>query len=279
MNKALPKKSRRRWDAFVADVGKEAGLSDCVPFLENKLVNDVFYVGLFNGRPCIVKCSSRAPDAIRDEYRFMQRLYDADHVVFPEPYACRTSRDGSMAFVAMERLSGSAAVDPAGDFLRMARALEKTGLVHRDILRNILPGADGHLKLIDFQFAVDRRDYRESRYMRAHPKYLYTVFGVQKSLRLGAWNDCTEFLIAMKLYNVPEDNPVYAELRAMEDGMLFEPKIPLSARIRLHLYRLSLLLQRPFASGAKLNAITHRIETLDTLRGYGHETKIQLQTL
>ncbi len=266
MSKGLSKEPRARWDAFIVDAGGKAGLSGCVPFLENKTVNDIFYEGQFNGRPCIVKCSSRAPETICDEYRFMRRLYEADPAVFPEPYACHMSEDGRLAFVAMERLSGGTAADPAGDLVRMAKALEKTGVVHRDILKNILPGADGHLKLIDFQFAVDRGDYRESDYMRRNPKYLYTVFGVQKSLRLGVWNDCTEFLIALRLYNVSADNPAYAELRAMEGGMLFNPPIPALARLRLRLYRISLLLQLPFASGAKREAIARRIETLNTMR-------------
>jgi serine/threonine protein kinase len=267
MNNRISAKAREKWDAFISTEGKAAGLSGCRPFLESKTVNDIFYEGMFKNRPCIVKCSSRAPDAICNEYRVMRQLYEVDTGVFPEPYACCVSKDGRLAFVAMERLSGDTAVDPAGDFVRMAKALEKTGIVHRDILKNILPGADRHLKLIDFQFAVDRNNYQESSYMRRNPKYLYTVFGVQKSLWLGAWNDCTELLIALRLYKVPEDNPAYAKLLSMEQGMFFCPPIGWFVRLRLLFYKISLRLQHAFAVGKKRQAIARRLETLSSSPG------------
>ena len=46
---------RAAWDALVREEGAKIGLSDCNAFLENKLVNDIFYEGVFKGRPCVVK--------------------------------------------------------------------------------------------------------------------------------------------------------------------------------------------------------------------------------
>ena len=56
---ALPRRLRAKWDELIATEGAAMGLSECRVFLENKLVNDIFYEGLFKGRPCVVKCSSR----------------------------------------------------------------------------------------------------------------------------------------------------------------------------------------------------------------------------
>ena len=62
-------RKRAAWDALVREEGAKMGLSDCRAFLENKLVNDIFYEGVFKGRPCVVKCSSRAPESIENEYK------------------------------------------------------------------------------------------------------------------------------------------------------------------------------------------------------------------
>ena len=79
------------------------GLTGLSAFLENKLVNDIFYEGLFNGRPCVVKCSSRAPESIGNEYELASRLHARDPIHFPEVFAvCR----GPMAFVVTEKVPG-----------------------------------------------------------------------------------------------------------------------------------------------------------------------------
>ena len=57
MNKGLPKSLRARWDDLIATEGRALGLDGCRPFIENKLVNDIFYDGTFKGLPCVVKCS------------------------------------------------------------------------------------------------------------------------------------------------------------------------------------------------------------------------------
>ena len=100
----LPDSQRCEWNKIIETEGVKLGISDCCPFLENKIANDIFYEGMFNGRPCIVKCSSRAPDSIRNEYEMLKRVHSADAAVFPEPYALWTSPDGHKAFVAMEKV-------------------------------------------------------------------------------------------------------------------------------------------------------------------------------
>ena len=97
MKKRLDSRTRRKWDALIEAEGKAVGLTDCRPFLERKLVNDIFYEGLCKGRPCIVKCSSRAPESIVNEYELAKRLYETDPVHFPAVFAYHP---GPWAFVA-----------------------------------------------------------------------------------------------------------------------------------------------------------------------------------
>ena len=74
MSRGLSRRKRAAWDALIESEGPALGLSDCRSFLENKLVNDIFYEGTFKGGPCIVKCSSRAPESIENEYKMSRRL-------------------------------------------------------------------------------------------------------------------------------------------------------------------------------------------------------------
>ena len=114
----LSDRLRCEWNRIVAAEGARLGISDCRPFLENKIANDIFYEGMFNGRPCIVKCSSRAPDSIANEYEMLKRMHAEAPEVFPEPFALWTSRNGRMAFVAMEKVAGGVPSSPAVDILR-----------------------------------------------------------------------------------------------------------------------------------------------------------------
>ena len=115
----LPWRERAAWDAIIAEKGPGMGLSGCRAFLENKLVNDIFYEGLFNGKPCIVKCSSRAPESIENEYELASRMHAADPVHFPDVYAFSP---GPMAFVVVEKIAGGRIWRrPCGDSRRAPR--------------------------------------------------------------------------------------------------------------------------------------------------------------
>lgn len=259
MSKPLPAKVRAKWDALIATEGTRLGLADCRPFLENKMVNDIFYEGTFNGRPCIVKCSSKAPDSIKNEYELSLRIFKYSPSVTPEPLAYWMSDDSRAAFIVTAKIMGdslteliakgllsSAADRFADDILTLSRALENTNVVHRDLFTdNLLLDSDGHLKAIDFQFAIDRTDYRECEWMRKNWKYRYVVFGVNHNLGLGVWNDTAALLrITEKLPQTPKTEAAMEFLRKSFADCLFRAPPGVVTKIKLHFYALSLVMQK-----------------------------------
>ena len=244
----LPWREREAWDALIAREGARLGLTECRAFLENKLVNDIFYEGSCNGKPYIVKCSSRAPDSIANEFAMLKRVYADNPNVFSEPYAFWSSPDGRVAFVVMECVSGGVADAPAADIVAMAETLRRTGIVHRDISsENIACGLDGHLKLIDFQFAIDRNDYRESRFMLDNPKYHFVNFGNCESLGLGVWNDVLGLgLLECLRHFAPDDAEARGRLSSIAGEMTFSAPVSARIRLRMLLYMASLRIQNVF---------------------------------
>ena len=272
MSKPLSKKLRAKWDALIATEGAAMGLSQCKVILENKLVNDIFYEGLFKGAPCVVKCSSRAPESIRNEYEVGIKLNAANSQVFPLFYGCHVSNDGKYAFVAMEKLYGLGELEPktAGDdTIAIIEALHRTGIVHRDVyIDNLMIGADGHLKLFDFQFAVDRNKYEECAWMRKNWKYRYVVLGIVSGLPVGVWNDASGMLRAVEcICNGEECQRVVPVIENYENQLAFAPRISLVDRLRLRVYEIRLRLQCFFVpDGPKKQASQRRILRLGNRR-------------
>ena len=277
MNKALNDRMHKRWDALMETEGAALGLSCCRPFLENKLINDIFYEGVFNGVPCIVKCSSRAPDSILNEAAMGERLYATDPSVFPRVLAHFRTADGKCAFVVSQKASGPSfatlcqnpermeqqvADGFAADLLRIASVLRRTGIVHRDINPyNLFLDEDGHLKLIDCQFSVDRNDYRESEFMRKNWKYLYIVFSFCLNLGGAAWNDAQALRLLVQM--LPRTERVKEAIAVLDEEVptsLFTIPMPRSVRWRLRAYYASLHIQRLFRrTSAKGDVIEKRI--------------------
>lgn len=268
MPHGLTEKARNSWIALVEREGAALGLADCRPFLEGKYVNDIFFDGLFSGRPCIVKCSSKAPDSIANEYEMNRRLHEADPGVFPEPLAVHC---GPMAFVVTEKLSPADRLSaPVDDIMRMVHALETTGIVHRDVQLNLLAGSDGHLRLIDFQFAIDRNAYRESQFMESHWKYHYTVFGVHRQLGIGRWNDVTSFIAVLERNQYDGWEGAVAELRRIEAQMEYSARFTKLEKTRFLVYAASLWLQSRLGWDSRKRAITaERLSVVMTAFGGG----------
>ena len=250
--------AKAEWRRVVDGVGAELGLADCRVLLENKYINDVFFEGRFKGRDVIVKCSSTCAWSIGNEFRLASRLHAAAPLVVSEPLAVWASDDGRRAFVVTEKVSGPSLTELlaqgvtdaqadgfAADILMLAKALKETGVLHRDLFAdNLLLGADGHLKAIDWQLAIDRNDYREDPWVASHPKFLYVVFGVNRELGLGVWNDF--HALGKILAQLPQTDAVRsasARLSAEEPAMTFAAPPRATTRLRLRLYAVSLRLQ------------------------------------
>ena len=246
------------WRQIVDDTGAELGLADCRVLLENKYINDVFFKGRFKGRDAVVKCSSTCAWSIGNEFRLASRLHAVAPSVVAEPLAAWTSDDGRRAFVVTEKVSGPSLTELlargvtdgqadgfAADIDRLADALKETGIVHRDLFAdNLLLGADGHLKAIDWQLAIDRNDYREDPWVARHWKFRYVVFGVNRELGLGVWDDF--HALGKILAQLPQSaavRAVAARLSAEGRTMAFAAPPDAMTRLKLRLYAVSLRLQ------------------------------------
>jgi len=262
MSRALSKRERAAWDALVASEGAALGLSDCRSFLENKLVNDIFYEGTFKGEPCIVKCSSRAPESIANEYRMSRRLATVDPGVCAEALALWRSPDGRRAFVVTRKLPGPSlaeivakkvceeeAVKVLEDMVRIAGALIKSGIVWRDIIPdNFMRDTDGHLKLIDAQFAIDRNDYREDPFLLKDWGYRMLAFAHHPMTAGYGWNDAAMMLFyTWKLSGSPRAQELCDKLRAMSDASNFTVEYGGMDRFRMRLALAVMRVQRAIA--------------------------------
>jgi len=234
--KRLSKRIRAAWWDVVTSEGPALGLFDCRVMLENKLVNDIFFEGTFKGVPCVVKCSSRAPESIVNEYEMSRRLAAVDPGVCAEALAKWVSPDGCRAFVVTRKLPGPSLTDLLArgvddveaiglleDMVRIAEALLKAGIVWRDIIPdNFIRDESGHFRLIDAQFAIDRHDFREQPFLQRHWSYRMLLFAHHPMMAGHGWNDVGMMLFyAWKLSSVPRALELREKLRSMTKASAF----------------------------------------------------------
>ena len=275
MSRRLSGRQRSRWDALMSTEGGALGLSGFRAFLENKLVNDIFYEGRFKGEACIVKCSSRAPESIANEYEMSRRLTAADPGVCAEALALWKSPDGQRAFVVMRKLPGPSltellarrpddfeAIGVLEDMLRIARALLKAGIVWRDIIPdNFMRDADGHYRLIDAQFAIDRNAFREEPFLLRNWNYRMLVFAHHPMMAGHGWNDAAMMLFYVwKLSSLPRAVELREKLRSLTSAAAFPVEYGRTDSWRMRWTLLGLHVRRLFAfSGKKALALDTRI--------------------
>ncbi len=197
------------WRAIADEMHSTSPLSDIRPaHLAARCVNPelpvLFFSAELAGRPVFVKYSPVAPQAISAEWTFSRRMRSHRPDLCVEPLFWHTTAAGG-AFVAMERLEGQTlaarltskheitteeAKILAEDMKGIVHALEAAGIVHRDIRpANLMISPDGHVKIFDFQFAVERDDPGEYVYFAERHKELLYPLGEDYARGPGKWND------------------------------------------------------------------------------------------
>lgn len=170
----------------------------------SKFLPTLLFSATSGGRDLFVKYSPVAPFAISNEWKFASRFRRIRPDLCVEPIFWHTMSGGG-AFVALERMKGKTLQEhlDAGtefspekvdrlvkDMKDISDTLVRSGIVHRDVRpANLMVGPDGHVKIFDFQFAVDRDSRRERKYFTDRHAELLWVLGDVYADGHGKWND------------------------------------------------------------------------------------------
>jgi serine/threonine protein kinase len=185
-------------------------------------------------------------------------MHAADPVHFPDVYAFSP---GPMAFVVVEKIAGgrSLETEPADgfgdDLVAIVDALHGANVVHRDILpSNFLVAPDGHLRLIDFQFAVDMAVKKVDPWLLRRPAYHFLVFAAAMGPK-GAWWDDAAFVDFLFPF-------LRGRIASRIGRLRFEIPFSPLVRIRLGLLAGCMKIQRMFArpGSRKRQSIDRRLE-------------------
>ena len=197
------------WRSLANEISSVSGATDVSPVRLEALrtatpLRTFFYSALWQGRKCFIKYSPYARALTEAEWRHPQTLArNGDGVLFERSLFWHTTADGG-AFAVIEWIDGVALDerlarhDPllsekadviVSDLTGIADALARAKIVHRDIRPgNLLVGDDGHVRLIDFQFAAPPGDSPEDRFFADIPEVIDGL-GAEYALAPGQWND------------------------------------------------------------------------------------------
>ena len=151
-----------------------------------------------------------------------------------------------------ERLSGGARVSAdeaarlSADMAEIVRSLEAEGIVHRDLRpANLFVTSGGRLKVIDFQFAIDRSGHGELPYFaKLHRELLYPL-GAEFAVAPGVWNDRHSMVRCLSLLpQCAARDEAVRELSAGMEPMTVRARLPRADRRRLRREFLSLRIRR-----------------------------------
>ena len=156
------------------------------------------------GERLFVKYSPVAPFAIANEWAFARRVRSVRPDLCVEPVFWHATAGGG-AFVALRWMEGRTLQSLLDEGVRftpeqtarlvkdmadISDALVEAGIVHRDVRpANLMVSPDGHVRIFDFQFAVDRDDPREQKYFVDRYMELLWVLGDAYADGHGKWND------------------------------------------------------------------------------------------
>ncbi len=224
------------WRVVADEMCSLAPLDDLRPArLASRRVNPelpvLFFSAVFEGRPAFVKYSPVAPNAVAAEWKYPRKVRRICPDLCVEPLFWHATAAGG-AFVVLERLdgvtleerlsSGDIGADEAEkiavDMRNIVHTLEKAGLVHRDIRpANLMVTPDGHVKIFDFQFAIDRAGYEERLYFAERHKELLYPLGEDFAVAPGRWNDRHSMVKCLEL--LPDCPAKSAAIAALGDGL------------------------------------------------------------
>ena len=172
-----------------------------------------------NGTRMFIKIGD-IPGIYVNEYKMGKALYDMDCTHFLRPMYWRDCPDGH--FVAYEwnngktlktllesdSLSDKDKETCIADIYDIFKCLQKSGIVHRDITLKNFIWSDGHLKLIDFQLAVNKDNYKELDFLLQN-RHLLAGLGTEEFRpELYKWDDAYSLV---KILGYIGRNDVYAD--------------------------------------------------------------------
>ena len=147
-----------------------------------------FYQAWLNGKKIFIKHGGYE-GTHEPEFRFCNRLHQINQNNFPEsPFYADDKHSRCVAYdfiegellekkIKNEDFSPSEKEKVIVQLKKIANSFLESGIVHRDLLpKNFIVSNEGQLKLFDFEFAVDSRQYKEFRAVQKNPLYFYVFF-------------------------------------------------------------------------------------------------------
>lgn len=185
---------------------EDVGLSDVreCALLRKRTLTEVEFSAKMDGVACRVEYG-RVLTGLGDmEYKAKSDFFAEAPELAEEPICWHVGRNGAYQLSRAEKgrslssrlmygppISESEADRIAAGALAVAEALDKAGIVHRNICPDTLFLPDGGgLKLVGFRFAVRRGQYaKETSYLRKNACELLPALGGDYALSPGRWND------------------------------------------------------------------------------------------